>query len=188
MKLDKTSRTELHRTFLIEALPEPLTRASGHIQLFDNYIAETRLRIRSIRIPETKEWTRILQQRFPVDADQLAGWKIAEIHLNEMEYEHFKIFEGTEIRKNRYFHEYDGRMFAFDVYLGRLWGLNRARIDFDNAEQLNEFEPPPFAVLEVTNEAFFSDENLVTRKFDEVQAQVSRLGSVTPLRLAVVDE
>ncbi len=172
MKLDKTCRTELHRTFLIEALPEPLTRASGHIQLFDNYISNTRIRIRSIRVPETREWTHILQQRFPINADDLSAWKIAEMHLDGEEYAQFKIFEGTEIRKNRYFHEFDGRMFAFDVYLGALWGLNRARAEFETSEELNEFEPPTFASFEVTKNQFFNDENLVLRKFEEVQAEV----------------
>jgi hypothetical protein len=117
--MDKTYRTEQFRTFLIEALPAPLTPASSHIQIFDNYIANTRMRLRSIRVPETKEWTRVLQQRFPITPNVLSQWKIAEMHLNDPEYAQLSVFEGTEIRKNRYFHEFDSRMFAFDVYLGR---------------------------------------------------------------------
>src|SRR4030095_16086172 len=101
--MDKTYRTELYRMFLIEALPDPLTPGSSHIQIFDNYIANTRMRLRSIRAPETREWTRILQQRFPI-GDASLRWKIAEMHLNDAEYAQFQIFEGTEIRKNRYFH------------------------------------------------------------------------------------
>ena len=65
MLTDNTTRTELHRTFLIEGLPEPLERKSSHLQLFDNYIHETRLRLRSVRVPETKEWTLLLQNRYP---------------------------------------------------------------------------------------------------------------------------
>src|SRR5687767_12545773 len=104
--MDKTARTEMSRSFLIEGLPDPLTRASAHIQIFDNYIPETRLRIRSVRDPETAAWTRILQQRWPA-GDNLACMKVAEIYLNEAEHARFEIFEGSEIRKNRYFHEYD---------------------------------------------------------------------------------
>ena len=169
MNADKTYRTEFHRTFLIEALPEPLTPQSSHLQIFDNYVHETRLRLRLIRVPETKEWTHILQQRFPVDPEHRGEWKYAEIFLNDAEYEHFKPFEGNEIRKNRYFHEYDGRMFAFDIYLGPLWGLNRARVEFASAEELAAFEPPPWAVIEVTNNVFFDDANLVNVHFNDVQ-------------------
>jgi CYTH domain-containing protein len=166
----------MHRSFLIEGLPDPLTRASAHIQLFDNYIPETRLRLRSIRNPETKEWTRVLQQRFPAVPGELSSLKLAEIYLSESEYAHFQTFEGLEIRKNRYFHEFDRRSFAFDVYLGRLWGLNIARVEFDNESELAAFEPPPFAVFEVTNDPFFLGEVLVTKTFEDVRSELAKVG------------
>lgn len=171
---DKTYRTEFQRTFLIDALPEPLTPQAAHLQIFDNYIYETRLRLRSIRVPETKEWTRILQQRFPVDPAHRGEWKYADIYLSDAEYEHFKPFEGNEIRKNRYFHEFEGRMFAFDIYLGQqLWGLNRARVEFDSEDELAAFEPPPWAMVEVTKDAFFDDTNLVNLAFIDIQKRLA---------------
>lgn len=185
--MDKTNRTELHRTFLLEGLPEPLTRASAHIQIFDNYIAGTRLRLRSIRNPETSVWTRILQQRFPVSEERLSNMKISEIYLNDAEYAHFEQFEGTEIRKNRYFHEFDGRTFAFDVFLGPLWGLNMTRVEFEGENELDRFEPPPFAIFEVTNDPFFLGEILVTKNFEDVRAEVARIG-IQPLEQERPDE
>ncbi len=174
--MDKTNRTEIRRTFLLEGLPEPLTRASAHIQIFDNFIEGTRLRLRSIRDPQTAGWTRILQQRFPVSSNDLSTIKFSEIYLNEIEYAHFQTFEGTEIRKNRYFHEFDGRNFAFDVFLGKLWGLNMARVEFETTDEQDQFLPPPFAVFEVTNDPFFLGENLVRGTFEEVRAEVTRIG------------
>jgi CYTH domain-containing protein len=172
--MDKTNRTELHRSFLVEGLPEPLTRASAHIQIFDNYIKETRLRLRSVRNPETSSWTRILQQRFPAVEGDLSSLKVSEIYLNEAEYAHFEIFEGSEIRKNRYFHEFDRRTFAFDIFLGKLWGLNTARVEFETEDDADQFEPPPFAVLDITQDPFFLGEILVTKSFEEVRVEVSR--------------
>ncbi|MEP7147361.1 MAG: hypothetical protein ABI857_00575 [Acidobacteriota bacterium] len=172
--MDKTNRNELHRAFLIEGLPEPLTRASAHIQIFDNYIPGTRLRLRSVRNPETGSFTRILQQRFPAVDEDLSCLKFSEIYLNDTEYAHFQIFEGTEIRKNRYFHEFDRRTFAFDVFLGKLWGLNITRVEFETVSELDNFEPPPFGILEITNDPFFLGEILVTKTFDEVRAEVAR--------------
>ena len=170
--MDKTSRTEMHRSFLIEGLPEPLTRASAHIQIFDNYIPDTRLRLRSVRDPGTATWTRILQQRFPAVENDLSCLKVSEIYFNEAEYAHFQIFEGSEIRKNRYFHEFDSRTVAFDVFLGKLWGLNIARVEFEAESELREFEPPPFAVIEVTHDPFFSGEILVTKDLEDVRAEM----------------
>jgi len=143
--MDKTYRTELRRVFLIKDLPAPLTRASRHWQIFDNYIEETRLRLRSIRIPETKQWIWILQQRSPLE--NLSNWQISEIYLNETEHAAFEIFEGrevkknekvqtNEIRKNRYFCDFDNRQIEIDVFLGELWGLNLATVKFESSEAL----------------------------------------------------
>ncbi len=172
--MDKTNNTEFQRTFLLEALPEPLTRARSHIQIFDNYIADTRIRLRSIRDPQTRSWTRILQQRFPIAENDLTVLKIAEIYLNDTEYNRFKFLEGAEIRKNRYFHEFDLKIIAFDVYMGELWGLNIAKIEFENIDNLQKFEPPRFLFLEVTNNVFFSGEQLVSKKLTEVQEEIAK--------------
>jgi CYTH domain-containing protein len=186
--MNKTAQTELHRLFLIERLPEPLTPASSHLQIFDNYIENTRIRLRQIRDPYSKAWTRILQQRFPSHEGEYAVTKLAEIHLNDPEYAAFEQFEGREIRKNRYFHEFDRVMVTFDVYLGALWGLNMAKVDFETPEDLESFAPPPFAVFEVTNDAFFIGENLVQKSFGDVQTEVERLGSIGSPAAANADE
>ena len=173
--MDKTYRNELRRVFLIQGLPEPLTAASSHLQIFDNYIENTRMRLRSVRVPQTKEWTWILQQRFPLE--DFANWKIAEIYLNEAEHQVFEIFDGREIRKNRYFFDFNERIIEIDVYLGRLWGLNLAKAVFETVEDLKNFEIPSFAVMEVTNSGFFFGDNLVEKTFVEVRAEFARLSS-----------
>lgn len=186
--MNKTAQTELHRLFLIERLPEPLTPASSHLQLFDNYIDGTRIRLRQVRDPYTKAWTRILQQRFPAVEGEFAISKLAEMYLNEAEYAIFQQFEGREIRKNRYFHEFENVSFTFDVYLGDLWGLNTARVDFESRAAMESFLPPPFAIFEVSNDPFFCGDSLVTRKFAEVQAEVARIGAVAQIDVAMMDE
>ena len=178
--MNKTAQTEYFRLFLIESLPEPLLPKSAHLQLFDNYIENTRIRLRVVRDPQTKEWTRILQQRITPNESDPSDTKLSEIYLNEAEYAAFERFEGREIRKNRYFHELDGREISFDVYLGDLWGLHMARVDFDSAEERDAFEPPRFAIFEVTREGFFSGWNLVNKKFTEIQAEVAKLETLTP--------
>jgi CYTH domain-containing protein len=171
-KMNKTAKTEFRRLFLIEDLPDPLTRASAHLQFFDNYIENTRLRLRSIRVPETKEWTRILQQR---DAIRDGELKIAEMYLNDAEYAVFERFEGREIRKNRYFHEFDEKQIAFDVFLGDLWGLNMALVDFETIEEMSGYDPPRFMIFEVTGDSFFRGENLVGNKFADIQRELEKV-------------
>jgi CYTH domain-containing protein len=186
--MNKTAVTEYYRLFLIEKLPDPLTPASSHIQIFDNYIDGTRMRLRLVRDPGTKAWTRILQQRFTVGEDDASVTKLAEIHLNDAEYSLFEQFEGHEIRKNRYFHEFDRVNVAFDIYLGELWGLNTALVEFSTGEAMREFEPPPFAVIEITGDPFFRGENLVQKGFADVQAEVARLAPSIRTAAMTMDE
>jgi len=180
--------TQLRRLFLIKDLPEPLTRSSSHLQIFDNYIENTRLRIRSIRSPETKQWNFSLEQRFPADENDFLAWKIAEIKLNEAEHAVFELFEGreirkneriesSEIRKNRYFYEFDGRQLEIDVYLGDLWGLNTAKATFETLEEMRNFKIPPFFLEEITNNPFFIDENLISKNFADVQTEFERISN-----------
>jgi CYTH domain-containing protein len=176
---DKTAKTEMRRLFLSEGLPEPLTPMSSHVQLFDNYIENTRLRLRSIRDPQTKEWTRVLQQKFPAGSD-LSTWKLAEIYLNEAEYQVFERFEGREIRKNRYFHDFDGHPLIFDVHIGALWGLCTVKVEFEHADTMKNFTPPPFCIFEVTEDPFFAGSNLVGKTFDDIRAKVEKLEAVNP--------
>jgi len=177
--MNKTAQTELHRLFLIDSLPEPLTAASSHLQIFDNYIENTRLRLRAIRDPYSNAWTRILQQRFTLADSETPFTKLAEIHLNDAEYKVLEKFEGREIRKNRYFHEFDRVPVAFDVYLGNLLGLNTAKVEFGTCEQLETYSPPPFAAFDITNDLFFAGANLVTKSFIDIQEEIAKLSART---------
>jgi CYTH domain-containing protein len=182
--MDKTHRTELRRVFLLKNLPEPLTRASRHWQIFDNYIENTRLRLRSIRIPETKQWIWILQQKFPLE--DVSNWQVSEIYLNETEHAAFEIFEGrevkknervetNEVRKNRYFHDFSGgKQIEIDLFLGELWGLITATVYFEEASEMNAFESLPFAVAEITTDEFFFGANLVGKTFADVQNEFGK--------------
>jgi len=170
--MDKNAKDELTRVFLIEQLPDPLTPASTHLQLFDNYIEDTRLRIRSIRNPYEKSWTRIMQQRtrFPD-----GGSKLDEIYLNDAEYLVFEGLEGREVRKNRYIHQTDGQNVIFDIYLGALWGLKTATVEFTRDVDLTGYTPTSDMKFEVTHHPFFFGERLVTATFSDVQAEITQL-------------
>ena len=185
--MNKTYADEFRRLFMLQNLPEPLTRSSSHLQIFDNYIENTRLRVRSMRSPETKEWTFILQQRFSV-SERLSHWKIAEIYLSENEHKIFEPFENREIkknervesnevRKNRYFLDFDGKQISIDLYLGDLWGLILAKVEFETEKELPDFQTPSFSVLEVTGDDFFIGGNLVGKKFADVQEQFKKKSS-----------
>ncbi len=181
--MDKTYRTELRRVFLIQDLPEPLTRASEHLQIFDNYIVDTRLRLRTIRAPQTREWFWILQQRNQMKPDDLSAWEVSEIHLNEAEHRLFEHFEGREVQKNertetnelrfnRYSFEANSKLVKIDFYLNPLWGLVLAKVLFQTEEEMKAFPMPDFTVAEVTRNENFLGRNLVGKTFADVREKM----------------
>ncbi len=66
----KYARVERERRYLLQDLPEGLSRADRHLQITDNYITGTRLRIRKVRDPKTNKWVVKFTQKFaPNPAD-----------------------------------------------------------------------------------------------------------------------
>lgn len=162
---------KFERRFLLENLPEPLTRASEHLQFFDNYLTETRLILRQIRTPQTKEWRRYFVQKYAVAPPDLSRTANAEIELSEYEYEVLSVFEGNELRYNRYFLELEnGGTAAIDMVLNReLWNLVLATVEFESTDEMQDFEPPPFFGREITNDEKLTNVKLVDLTLADVQ-------------------
>ena len=174
MNYGKYARTERERKFLLKELPEPLTRASEHVQIWDNYITNTRLRLRRIRVPKTKEYVWKLTQKFAPRAGDFSRTTITNLYLSAAEYEVLSVFEGNEIRKNRYPFEHDGRRYSIDVFLGALWGLILAETDFETDEEMDAFQPPAFAHTDVTRDELFTGGRLVELTAEELRAELAR--------------
>jgi CYTH domain-containing protein len=170
--MSKYALIERERRFLLRDLPEPLTRASEHVQIWDNYITGTRLRLRRIRVPQTKERVWKLTQKYAPDAPDFSRTVITNIYLSAAEYGVFSVFEGNEIRKNRYPFMYEGRKYSIDIFLGSLWGLVLAETGFDTDEEMTEFTPPPFAVLDVTEDEMFTGARLVELSIEDIRAEM----------------
>lgn len=171
--MENTYEIIIRRAFLIGGLPEPWSPADSHLQVFDNYLERTRIRLRKIRMPETKEWTRVLEQIYSVEEDSFAKLKMSRMFLNETEYKVLEAFKGRETRKNRYFYELEGKRFEIDIFLGKLWGLNIAKVFFETEDEMEKFDVPEFAVLEITNDEFFIGDNLVEKTFEDVQERLN---------------
>ncbi len=175
-KREKYARIERERRFLLRELPPGLALPDDHTQIFDNYITETRLRLRKIRAPKAREWTWKLTQKFALDPEDFSRTLITNIYLSQYEYELLAVFEGNEIRKNRYPYEHEGRKYAVDVFLGALFGLILAEIEFATDEEMGAFAQPSFAFLDVTNDEMFTGGRLVHLTSDEISAELKRRG------------
>lgn len=175
----KYARVERERRYLLRDLPDGLTRADPHLQITDNYMTGSRLRLRKVREPLTNKWTAKLTQKFAPDPNDLSRTIITNTYLNALEAETFAtLFNSNEIRKNRYHFEFEGRKFSADMFLGDLFGLVLAEVSFETDEELDKFQPPPFALADVTNEPLFTGGRLAELTFSDVRAEIARLGLI----------
>jgi len=175
----KYAHIERERRYLLADLPEGLTRAEHHLQITDNYLTGTRLRIRKVRDPQTNKWVVKFTQKFAPDRKDLSRTIITNLYLNATESQTLAIFEANEIRKNRYYFDFEGRRFSIDMFLGDLFGLVLAEISFETDAELDSFPKPPFAIAEVTNNEIFSGGRLSELTFAEVREEIQRSGLVT---------
>jgi CYTH domain-containing protein len=176
----KYARVERERRFLLRDLPEGLTRADPHLQITDNYITGTRLRLRKVRDPLTNKWIVKFTQKFAPNPNDLSRTIITNTYLNPLEADTLSVFNTNEIRKNRYYFDFEGRRFSVDMFLGDLFGLVLAEVGFQTDEELDNFPKPPFALADVTNEPLFSGGKLSELTFSEVREAILKTGLLTP--------
>ena len=170
----KYALVERERRYLLQDLPEGLARTDPHVQITDNYITGTRLRIRKVRDPGTNKWTVKFTQKFPLQPNDLSRTLITNTYLNAIEAETLSVFNSNEIRKNRYYFNYDGKKFSVDMFLGDLFGLILAEVSFETDEELINFPKPDFALAEVTNQEAFSGGRLAELTFSDVREEISK--------------
>ena len=173
----KYARIERERRYLLQDLPKGMTRADPHVQITDNYITGTHLRLRKVRDPRTNKWTVKFTQKFAPDPADLSRTIITNTYLNAAEYEVLSVFEANEIRKNRYPFDWEGRRFTIDMFLGDLFGLVLAEVSFENDTDLDGFPKPPFAIAEVTNNELFTGGKLCGLTFEDVREEIKRTAS-----------
>jgi len=173
----KYARIERERRYLLRDLPEGITRADPHLQITDNYMTGSRLRLRKVREPRTNKWTVKFTQKFAPNPEDFSRTLITNTYLTALEAEVLStIFNSNEIRKNRYSFEFEGRKFSVDMFLGDLFGLVLAEVSFETDAELDHYSTPPFALADVTNEKLFTGGRLCELTFSEVRAEIANRG------------
>lgn len=176
----KYALVERERRYLLQDLPQGMTRADHHLQITDNYMTGSRLRMRKVRDPKTNKWVAKLTQKSPLADGEFARTIITNIYLNAVEAETLStLFNSNEIRKNRYYLDYEGRRFSIDMFLGDLFGLVLAEVAFDTDEELESFAKPSFALVDVTDNELFTGGRLSQLTFAEVRQEIVAQGLLT---------
>lgn len=169
---------ERKKIYILEKLPEPMTRKDEHWQIFDDYTPWPEYRLRQIRVPETREWTRMKEEIVVIEDASIRTGNITREFIPGDGDPADGMHPDKEIRKNRYFFEWQNREVAVDIFLGPLWGLILAQMDIEN--DAADFVLPEFAAAEVSGNDFFRGENLFSSNFEDVKREFSRVTSEWP--------
>jgi CYTH domain-containing protein len=153
-------------------------RTDPHVQITDSYITGTRLRIRKVRDPKTNKWTVKFTQKFAPDRNDLSRTIITNIYLTALEADTLSVFEANEIRKNRYYFDFEARRFSIDLFLGDLFGLVLAETGFESDDEMERFQTPRFALADVTNNEIFTGGRLCNFTFADIRNEAQRAGLV----------
>jgi CYTH domain-containing protein len=170
----KYTRVERERRYLLRGLPQGFDLKAPHAQITDNYITATRMRLRKSRWVPTNEWTLKLTQKHCPAPPDFSRTLITSFYLTEYEYETLSVFEGNELRKNRYPFEHEGRLYSIDIFLGPLRGLVLAESDFDDDAEMDSFPTPSFAAADVTREEMFTGGRLVELTAEDLRRELKK--------------
>src|SRR5215475_14979270 len=92
----KYARIERERRYLLRDLPEGITRADPHLQITDNYMTGSRLRLRKVREPRTNKWTVKFTQKIAPNPHDLSRTLITNTYLNALEADTLSVFDANE--------------------------------------------------------------------------------------------
>lgn len=155
----KYTRVEYERRFLVSPRSDWRGAVESYSKTFeDKYLRHARLRLRILTDSDTGRQIIKLTKKFESASPYFQS--ISRILLSPREYELLDGLEGDRLKKIRYYHNYDGRVFSIDVFEGELNGLVLCEVEAEGIEELMLAEPPAYAKYEVTEDAFFTGGNL----------------------------
>ena len=173
MELPKYARWENERRFLVRANDAGFLSDKSRFRVIDDrYLSCGRLRLRKLTDSATGAVILKLTKKYP--SESALSQPIVTVLLTEGEYAGLKALPGADLRKRRYSHEVDGRVFTVDVFEGALAGLRLCSIEMETVEDLERVVLPRYSGPDVTRDSFFSGGRLCVTKREELAHALAR--------------
>lgn len=164
---------ELELTFLVKAVPAGVKNAPAK-EIVDMYLpisaAHPTLRIR--RAGERYEITK----KQPLRADDTSHQRETTVPLTAEEYAAFEHLHAKRVVKTRYYYVHEGTTYEFGVFKGALAGLILVDIEFERAEEKQNFVAPDFCLADVTQEDFIAGGMLAGKTYADIAKDLARFG------------
>lgn len=172
MDTPKYSQLENERRFLVSAA-EKLELADRHyVQIDDLYLANTRLRLRSVTSPEGDVVYKLCK-KYPT-ADRYSG-AMVNTYLTYSEYSVFNAIPGNRLSKRRYTVRAAGVSFGINVFDDPLNGLVLCEAEKPTRKEICSLRFPSWATKEVTEDDFFTGARLAQITSEQLQEKLAAL-------------
>jgi len=165
---------ELERTFLAKYLPGDLDKFPSK-QMQDSYIPK-QARHPVLRIRKNGERFTITR-KYPKQGTDTSEMIEETINLTQEEYNALQQIDSKVHKKIRYqYPTNNARVCEIDVYQDNLKGLVLIDFEFDSVEEKNNFIPPDFCLVDVTQEEFIAGGMLCGKSYENIQEELEKLG------------
>ena len=165
--------TEREKTYLAKYIPEGLLNCRSK-EIIDIYVPVSEehpiLRIR--KNGETYEITK----KTPVNGTDSSEQIEQTIPLTPKEFKVISSVSGKQVRKQRYYYDYRGRIAEIDIFDDDLKGLVIVDVEFDNSEEKNNFKMPDFCLADVTQEKCFAGGVLAGKSYNDLTEDLRKFG------------
>jgi CYTH domain-containing protein len=149
----KYSLAEIERRWLVDLDAIGNLSILPYRDIEDRYIAGSRLRLRRIVDPEKGATFKLVKK---YGKDTALSEAITNLYLSEEEYQLLLALPGSDTFKRRY--TISGGV--LDIYLRPNKGLAVFEVQFADEASAKLYQPPPFAIREVTSEHQYSGASL----------------------------
>ena len=168
----KYSKFEYERRFIVSPDEDWTSFIEPYYKtLADKYIRNSRFRLRVLKDSDSERVIVKLTKKYESDSPYFR--LISSTVLSPEEHEIFDALNGDCLKKRRHFHNFNGQVFAIDVFEDELKGLILCEAEAVSFEELTAIVFPRYAKYEVTEDAFFDGGNLCVTSQTELKIKLS---------------
>ena len=161
---------EIEKTYLAKEIPVDLAKYDSY-EIVDLYFPKDDPD-RALRLRKKGEEYELVKKK-PVGED-VSIQKEEVIRLTADEYLVLATsLDCLEVRKRRFLYTKNDTVAEIDVFGGGLQGLVLIDYEFENEDDMNNFSPPEYCLVEVTQEKFIAGGTLAGKSYEDMQNKLN---------------
>jgi CYTH domain-containing protein len=167
---------EVERAFLATEIPveiadyEPVRVTDIYLSSATDLLSKLRLRQKGDQYEMTK--------KVVLDPSDLSTQQEYNIPLTQGEFTSLRSAGGREVVKDRYLVPVKDRIAEIDIFRDLLKGFVIVEFEFGSAEERDEFVPPHFCGVDVTQEDFIAGAFLAGKSYADIAEDLQRFNYV----------